>query len=109
MVPHLVKMKDIDMGKEYIIPSPGYRSVRERSGAPGPHRDPEESRFQRSRPVSSLSRIHSLPTCWTTPCPFFTYDTYFIILFFCIGFGSMLRIYDSLDLGCSSVVEGKLT
>ncbi|KAM7160819.1 ATP-binding cassette sub-family C member 5 isoform 5-T6 [Macrochelys suwanniensis] len=26
-------MKDIDLGKEYVIPSPGYRNVRERAGS----------------------------------------------------------------------------
>ncbi|EDK97566.1 ATP-binding cassette, sub-family C (CFTR/MRP), member 5, isoform CRA_b [Mus musculus] len=44
-------MKDIDMGKEYIIPSPGYRSDRDRSAVPGQHRDPEEPRFRRTRSV----------------------------------------------------------
>nr|XP_045004977.1 multidrug resistance-associated protein 5 isoform X3 [Jaculus jaculus]XP_045004978.1 multidrug resistance-associated protein 5 isoform X3 [Jaculus jaculus]XP_045004979.1 multidrug resistance-associated protein 5 isoform X3 [Jaculus jaculus] len=44
-------MKDIDIGKEYIIPSPGYRNVRERSSTSGQHRDHEESRFQRIPPV----------------------------------------------------------
>ncbi|PNJ69106.1 ABCC5 isoform 13 [Pongo abelii] len=48
-------MKDIDIGKEYIIPSPGYRSVRERTGTSGTHRDREDSKFRRTRPSQSLT------------------------------------------------------
>ncbi|XP_039569479.1 multidrug resistance-associated protein 5 isoform X9 [Passer montanus] len=40
-------MKDIDIGKEYIIPSPGYRSVRER--ADSVHEEQEESNFPHSK------------------------------------------------------------
>uniref|UniRef100_A0A2K6SMS9 ATP binding cassette subfamily C member 5 n=1 Tax=Saimiri boliviensis boliviensis TaxID=39432 RepID=A0A2K6SMS9_SAIBB len=47
-------MKDIDIGKEYIIPSPGFASVRERSTS-GPHRDREDSKFRRARPSQSLT------------------------------------------------------
>uniref|UniRef100_A0A8C6AKD9 Uncharacterized protein n=1 Tax=Monodon monoceros TaxID=40151 RepID=A0A8C6AKD9_MONMO len=36
-------MKDIDIRKEYIIPSPGYRNVRERTSNSGQHRDREDS------------------------------------------------------------------
>ncbi|KAI1235931.1 hypothetical protein IHE44_0002024 [Lamprotornis superbus] len=42
------KMKDIDIGKEYIIPSPGYRSVRERADSVQ-HEEQEESNFQHSK------------------------------------------------------------
>ncbi|KAM4895242.1 ATP-binding cassette sub-family C member 5 isoform 7-T7 [Sylvia borin] len=41
-------MKDIDIGKEYIIPSPGYRSVRERADSVQ-HEEQEESNFQHSK------------------------------------------------------------
>lgn len=41
-------MKDIDIGKEYIIPSPGYRSVRERADSVQ-HEQQEESNFQHSK------------------------------------------------------------
>ncbi|XP_021111972.1 multidrug resistance-associated protein 5 isoform X4 [Heterocephalus glaber] len=52
-------MKDIDIGKEYIIPSPGYRSVRERSGASGPHREREESRFKRTRQLECQDALET--------------------------------------------------
>ncbi|XP_045054550.2 ATP-binding cassette sub-family C member 5 isoform X2 [Desmodus rotundus] len=42
-------MKDIDIGKEYIIPSPGYRSVRERTSAPRQDTDHEGSKYKRTR------------------------------------------------------------
>ncbi|XP_053420205.1 ATP-binding cassette sub-family C member 5 isoform X2 [Nycticebus coucang] len=50
-------MKDIDIGKEYIIPSPGYRSVRERTSASGQHR--EESKFKRTRPVECQDALET--------------------------------------------------
>ncbi|XP_036705856.1 multidrug resistance-associated protein 5 isoform X2 [Balaenoptera musculus] len=39
-------MKDIDIRKEYIIPSPGYRNVRERTSNSGQHRDREDSKYK---------------------------------------------------------------
>ncbi|XP_040534672.1 ATP-binding cassette sub-family C member 5 isoform X5 [Gallus gallus] len=41
-------MKDIDIGKEYIIPSPGYRSVRERADSVQ-HDEQEGSKFQHAK------------------------------------------------------------
>uniref|UniRef100_A0A8B9W8H4 ATP-binding cassette sub-family C member 5 n=1 Tax=Bos mutus grunniens TaxID=30521 RepID=A0A8B9W8H4_BOSMU len=41
-------MKDIDIGKEYIIPSPGYRNV-ERTSNSGQHRDREDSKYKRTQ------------------------------------------------------------
>ncbi|KAM6356957.1 LOW QUALITY PROTEIN: ATP-binding cassette sub-family C member 5 [Alca torda] len=41
-------MKDIDIGKEYIIPSPGYRSVRERADSVQ-HEEQEGSKFQHAK------------------------------------------------------------
>uniref|UniRef100_A0A8C5YGD4 ATP binding cassette subfamily C member 5 n=1 Tax=Microcebus murinus TaxID=30608 RepID=A0A8C5YGD4_MICMU len=52
-------MKDIDIGKEYIIPSPGYRSVRERTSTSGQHRDPEESKFKRTRPLECQDALET--------------------------------------------------
>lgn len=46
-------MKDIDIRKEYIIPSPGYRNVRERTSNSGQHRDREDSKYKRTQPVST--------------------------------------------------------
>ncbi|CAK6441862.1 unnamed protein product [Pipistrellus nathusii] len=40
------KMKDLDIGKEYIIPSPGYRNVRERTSTS--RQDKEDSRYRRT-------------------------------------------------------------
>ncbi|XP_039343186.1 multidrug resistance-associated protein 5 isoform X5 [Mauremys reevesii] len=37
-------MKDIDLGKEYVIPSPGYRNVRERAGS-----EQERLKFQQAK------------------------------------------------------------
>ncbi|XP_065413698.1 ATP-binding cassette sub-family C member 5 isoform X4 [Chrysemys picta bellii] len=37
-------MKDIDLGKEYVIPSPGYRNVRERAGS-----EQEGLKFQQAK------------------------------------------------------------
>uniref|UniRef100_F7H8G0 ATP binding cassette subfamily C member 5 n=1 Tax=Callithrix jacchus TaxID=9483 RepID=F7H8G0_CALJA len=52
-------MKDIDIGKEYIIPSPGYASVRERSSTSGPHRDREDSKFRRTRPLECQDALET--------------------------------------------------
>ncbi|XP_010622577.1 multidrug resistance-associated protein 5 isoform X3 [Fukomys damarensis] len=59
-------MKDIDIGKEYIIPSPGYRSVRERSSASGQRRelrereqDREESKFKRTRQLECQDALET--------------------------------------------------
>uniref|UniRef100_A0A8C9AJL8 ATP-binding cassette sub-family C member 5 n=1 Tax=Prolemur simus TaxID=1328070 RepID=A0A8C9AJL8_PROSS len=52
-------MKDIDIGKEYIIPSPGYRSVRERTSTSGQHRDREESKFKRTRPLECQDALET--------------------------------------------------
>uniref|UniRef100_A0A8D2ARW0 ATP-binding cassette sub-family C member 5 n=1 Tax=Sciurus vulgaris TaxID=55149 RepID=A0A8D2ARW0_SCIVU len=52
-------MKDIDIGKEYIIPSPGYRNVRERSSTSGPHRDREDSKFKRARPLECQDALET--------------------------------------------------
>lgn len=52
-------MKDIDMGKEYIIPSPGYRSVRDRSTIPGQHGDREEPRFRRTRSLECQDALET--------------------------------------------------
>lgn len=52
-------MKDIDIGKEYIIPSPGYRSVRERGGTSGQHREREESKFQRARQLECQDALET--------------------------------------------------
>lgn len=38
-------MKDIDIGKEYVIPSPGYRSARERAGS----EEPDELKLQQAK------------------------------------------------------------
>lgn len=59
-------MKDIDLGTEYVIPSPGYRSVRGRSGASGQHRelrereqDREESKFTRARQLECQDALET--------------------------------------------------
>lgn len=44
------KMKDIDIGKEYIIPSPGYRNVQERASTSRQDRD--DSKYKRTGLVS---------------------------------------------------------
>nr|XP_028587599.1 multidrug resistance-associated protein 5 isoform X6 [Podarcis muralis] len=41
-------MKDIDLGKEYVIPSPGYRNVRER-GSPGQHEEQDGLNYQQDK------------------------------------------------------------
>lgn len=46
-------MKDIDIGKEYIIPSPGYRSVRERANSVQCE-EQEGSKFQHAKHQVSL-------------------------------------------------------
>lgn len=49
-------MKDIDIGKEFIIPSPGYRNPQDRASTSGQHRDGEDSNYKRNLRVSiSLS------------------------------------------------------
>lgn len=54
---HSEKMKDIDIGKEYIIPSPGYRNVRERASTS--RQDREDSKYKRTGLVS-ISFLSSL-------------------------------------------------
>ncbi|XP_036622602.1 multidrug resistance-associated protein 5 isoform X2 [Trichosurus vulpecula] len=44
-------MKDIDMGKEYVIPSPGYGNARERTGSSGQHREQEGAEYEQTRPL----------------------------------------------------------
>ncbi|XP_048202977.1 ATP-binding cassette sub-family C member 5 isoform X2 [Perognathus longimembris pacificus] len=54
-------MKDIDIGKEYIIPSPGYRSapVRERSSTSRQHREREGSTFKRTRQLDCQDALET--------------------------------------------------
>uniref|UniRef100_A0A8I3PX26 ATP binding cassette subfamily C member 5 n=2 Tax=Canis lupus familiaris TaxID=9615 RepID=A0A8I3PX26_CANLF len=52
-------MKDIDIGKEYIIPSPGYRNVRERTSTSGQHRDREDSKYKRTRPLECQDALET--------------------------------------------------
>uniref|UniRef100_A0A8C6CFI1 ATP-binding cassette sub-family C member 5 n=1 Tax=Moschus moschiferus TaxID=68415 RepID=A0A8C6CFI1_MOSMO len=52
-------MKDIDIGKEYIIPSPGYRNVRERTSNSGQHRDREDSRHRRTQPLDCQDALET--------------------------------------------------
>uniref|UniRef100_A0A667HC86 ATP binding cassette subfamily C member 5 n=1 Tax=Lynx canadensis TaxID=61383 RepID=A0A667HC86_LYNCA len=52
-------MKDIDIGKEYIIPSPGYRNVRERTSTSGQHRDREDSKYKRNRPLECQDALET--------------------------------------------------
>ncbi|XP_029471860.1 multidrug resistance-associated protein 5 isoform X4 [Rhinatrema bivittatum] len=61
-------MKDIDLGKEYIIPSPGYRSVRE-SSSPEQHATRKEFKFQQPAQkhldcqdaLETAARVEGLP------------------------------------------------
>ncbi|XP_007468996.1 PREDICTED: multidrug resistance-associated protein 5 isoform X2 [Lipotes vexillifer] len=52
-------MKDIDIRKEYIIPSPGYRNVRERTSNPGQHRDREDSKYKRTQPLDCQDALEA--------------------------------------------------
>ncbi|XP_006884122.1 PREDICTED: multidrug resistance-associated protein 5 isoform X2 [Elephantulus edwardii] len=52
-------MKDIDIGKEYIIPSPGYRNVNERASASGQQRDREESKYKRTRQLECQDALET--------------------------------------------------
>ncbi|KAM9583222.1 ATP-binding cassette sub-family C member 5 isoform 2-T2 [Trichechus inunguis] len=52
-------MKDIDIGKEYIIPSPGYRNVSQRTSTSGQQREREESKYKRSRPVECQDALET--------------------------------------------------
>ncbi|XP_004424724.1 PREDICTED: multidrug resistance-associated protein 5 isoform X1 [Ceratotherium simum simum] len=52
-------MKDIDIGKEYIIPSPGYRNERERANTSGQHRDREDSKYRRTRPLECQDALET--------------------------------------------------
>ncbi|KAI5940374.1 Multidrug resistance-associated protein 5 [Manis javanica] len=56
---HSEKMKDIDIGKEYIIPSPGYRNMRERTSTSGQHRDHEDSKYERTRPLDCQDALET--------------------------------------------------
>lgn len=92
---HSEKMKDIDIGKEYIIPSPGYRNVRERTSTSGQHRDREDSKYKRTRPVSiSFPESLFLPACCTRPHLLFSCNALLKRSFvFVVGFRSLVRIY----------------
>uniref|UniRef100_A0A8C6AVS6 ATP-binding cassette sub-family C member 5 n=1 Tax=Monodon monoceros TaxID=40151 RepID=A0A8C6AVS6_MONMO len=52
-------MKDIDIRKEYIIPSPGYRNVRERTSNSGQHRDREDSKYKRTQPLDCQDALEA--------------------------------------------------
>ncbi|XP_024897990.1 multidrug resistance-associated protein 5 isoform X3 [Pteropus alecto] len=52
-------MKDIDIGKEYIIPSPGYRNVRERNSTSRQDRDHEDSKYKRTRPLECQDALET--------------------------------------------------
>ncbi|XP_059955198.1 ATP-binding cassette sub-family C member 5 isoform X3 [Mesoplodon densirostris] len=56
---HSEKMKDIDIRKEYIIPSPGYRNVRERTSNSGQHRDREDSKYKRTQPLDCQDALEA--------------------------------------------------
>ncbi|XP_066203968.1 ATP-binding cassette sub-family C member 5 isoform X2 [Saccopteryx leptura] len=52
-------MKDIDIGKEYIIPSPGYRNVRGRTSTSGQDKDHEDSKYKRTRPLECQDALET--------------------------------------------------
>ncbi|XP_044529198.1 multidrug resistance-associated protein 5 isoform X1 [Gracilinanus agilis] len=53
-------MKDIDMGKEYVIPSPGYGNVRERTGSSGQHKEHEQpATFEQTHPLECLDALET--------------------------------------------------
>ncbi|XP_006869866.1 PREDICTED: multidrug resistance-associated protein 5-like isoform X2 [Chrysochloris asiatica] len=52
-------MKDIDIGKEYIIPSPGYRNVSERTSTSMQQTEREESKYKRTRPVACQDALET--------------------------------------------------
>uniref|UniRef100_A0A8C9BBF5 ATP-binding cassette sub-family C member 5 n=1 Tax=Phocoena sinus TaxID=42100 RepID=A0A8C9BBF5_PHOSS len=52
-------MKDIDIRKEYIIPSPGFRNVRERTSNSGQHRDREDSKYKRTQPLDCQDALEA--------------------------------------------------
>lgn len=55
-------MKDIDLGKEYVIPSPGYRNVRERAGSEQ-FQEQEGLKFQQAKYKVSFSFPLSMSLC----------------------------------------------
>ncbi|KAL8188179.1 UNVERIFIED_CONTAM: hypothetical protein K2H54_062582 [Gekko kuhli] len=54
------KMKDIDLGKEYVIPSPGYRNVRERNSLEQLEEQDGVKCWQERNKVSKRSLPHFL-------------------------------------------------
>nr|KAF6473003.1 ATP binding cassette subfamily C member 5 [Rousettus aegyptiacus] len=52
-------MKDIDIGKEYIIPSPGYRNARGRTTTSRQDRDHEDSKYKRTRPLECQDALET--------------------------------------------------
>ncbi|KAM9005717.1 multidrug resistance-associated protein 5 isoform X2 [Sarcophilus harrisii] len=52
-------MKDIDMGKEYVIPSPGYGNVRERTGSSRQHGEREAAMYEQTHPVECQDALET--------------------------------------------------
>uniref|UniRef100_A0A6I8P5C9 ATP binding cassette subfamily C member 5 n=1 Tax=Ornithorhynchus anatinus TaxID=9258 RepID=A0A6I8P5C9_ORNAN len=52
-------MKSIDIGKEYIIPSPGYRNVRERASSPEQCKEPGELKYKQTHPMECHDALES--------------------------------------------------
>lgn len=52
-------MKDIDIGKEFIIPSPGYRNPQDRASTSGQHRDGEDSNYKRNLQVECQDALET--------------------------------------------------
>lgn len=52
-------MKDIDIGKEFIIPSPGYRNPQDRASTSGQHRDGEDSNYKRNLRVECQDALET--------------------------------------------------
>lgn len=52
-------MKDIDIGKEYIIPSSGYRNARGRTTTSRQDRDHEDSTYKRTRPLECQDALET--------------------------------------------------
>ncbi|XP_004713507.1 ATP-binding cassette sub-family C member 5 isoform X1 [Echinops telfairi] len=52
-------MKDIDIGKEFILPSPGYRNVSSSCTATQPPAELTESKYKRSRPLECQDALET--------------------------------------------------
>lgn len=97
-------MKDIDLAKEYVIPSPGYRNVRERS-IPKQHEEQDGLKYRQDmHKVRSYLGFHPSPISYKPVWQFVEWHTMVALILLCLLFPEMVP--HTLVIGsCTSKME----